>query len=183
MASKRELLRDNEALRGEVETLRGEVSEALEIARIGSYAMAESVTPSTEDLKKLARDYPMWSVSWGTVEDDHDGVKVVKTFERDISDLRPELHDDRDTYLRLADNEYFDFGLIDVFRKTCADPRTYVSGDGVYCGKADGGFAGGHISIDIEGETSLTKLDLIRIEAAEQYLVSENIFGPEAITA
>ncbi len=181
MASKRKLAKENAVLAGEVQSLREQVSEALEVAKIGSYAMAESVTPTAEDLKKLAKEFPNWSIEWGMDKNSFRGVSVVKTFTRDISDLRPELHQDRDTYLRLADVEYFDRGLIDVFKKTCADPRTYISGDGTYIGKADGGFKGGSISIDIEGETSLTKLDLIRVEAAEQYLATENLFSSKPV--
>lgn len=183
MASKRKLAQENAALTGEVQNLREQVTDCTEVAKIGAYAMAESLVPSADDLKKLAKDFPNWSIKWGMVEDDFGGVKVVKTFERNIRDLRPELHEDRDTYLRLADIEYFDLDLIDVFKKTCADPRTYIHGDGTYYGKADGGFNGGVISIGVEGETSLTKLDLIRVEAAEQYLVSANIVGAEHVTA
>jgi hypothetical protein len=84
---------------------------------------------------------------------------------------------DNDTYKRLADNEYFDWGLIETFEKTSAGLDTRFSGDGTYIGKMSGdGFGGGDINISCEGETGLTRLDLIRVELAEQYLAGQNLF-------
>ena len=175
MLRKRQVVRENQQLKGEVRELSELLKSAVEVARLGSYALAENVPPSKEDIERLGQDYPSWSIAWKTVKGENE-TKVVKTFRRDIGDLKPDLHSDHDIYKRFGDGEYFDQGLVDVFAKTSADPRTYWFGDGVFYGKADGRFGGGHFEVSVEGETSLTKLDLIRVEAAERYLTSQNLF-------
>lgn len=177
MPSKRQLAKENQALRAEAERSKELLTFSIRTAEMGVLALAERLPLTKEDLKTLAEEFPQWSISCSTIEGnmDSDGRKVVKCFTRDISDLRPELRRDDETYKRLADAEHFDWDLRQAFKNASPEDVGWISGDGTFGGLHPNFY--GHIDIEIEGESSITKLDLIRIKAAEQYLEGQNLFA------
>lgn len=181
MPSKRQLANENDALKAEVKGMRELLSFSIQTTKIGVLALAERIPPTKEDMNILAEEFPRWSISCQTEEDgfSEGDRKIVKCFVRDMSDLRPNLHKDRDTYLRFADAEHFDWGVREALG--LGDQSLgYISGDGSF-GRDSNGFCA-YINLEIEGESAITKLDLIRIKAAEQYLQSEGLFA-EAVVA
>lgn len=176
MPSKRQLAAENKILKGQVQDARELLRFSVKTSEMGLLALAERLPMTEEDLETLTKEFPQWSVSCETVESgfDDENRKIIKRFTRNMGDLRPDLQKDRGTYLRFWDGEFFDDGVRDALSMG-DDDLGYISGGGSIGRGSDGFFA--YITMDIENESSITKLDLIRIKAAEQYLQRENLFA------
>ena len=110
-----------------------------------------------EELEIVGKLYPQWSISVGVNES---GAK--KRFTRSLQDLDPKIAHTRDTYLRFADSEYFDFELAQIF--------------GQYSGHGDlGSFP--HFTITTEA-SPIGHADIVRIDAAERYLADSGLLQP-----
>jgi hypothetical protein len=176
MPSKRQLSRENTQLKEELAQANEISRDALTTAKLGAFALMEQMEPGEDEVKEFARKYPQWSINWGMKRISKYDTRLEKTFKRDIGDLKPAYHWDDDILLRFSDPEHFDQGLTDVFRDSSADPTTWFSGTGSINGSVRGFYLGGEMSISVEGEASLTRLDLLRVEAAEQYLQDQGLF-------
>jgi hypothetical protein len=184
MTSKRQLRMEVVQLRESLNLKDAQLKEALITARLGTYALAELIEPNEDEMVQFETEFPRWSIEIvereSLVDDD---LKHVKVFRRSLIDLKPELHGDRDTYLRLTDPEYFDWGIMRTFESTSLDPDARFFGTGEYRGAADGSFKGGHIEVSVETGPEVTKLDLYRAELVERYLMKQGLFAePELAT-
>src|ERR1039458_4373347 len=143
MTSKRQLSRENTQLKEEIAQANETVRDALTTARLGTFALMEQMEPGEDEVKEFARQYPQWSISWGMERINKYDTRLVKTFKRDIGDLKPVYHHDDDTNLRFSDPEYFDQGLTDTFRDASVDPTPWFSGTGTINGSVRGFHMGG----------------------------------------
>lgn len=152
--------KENIDLRNLLAETKEALAGSLEVARMAMDALA-GVTPLTADAaEKLSKECPQWKIDIRV----HEG-EMTKHFTRNISDLSPTLYGDADTYKSLADPEYFDVNIANIFGA--------YSGSGEWFGKADGGFNGGEITVSVPVDTvGLTVLDARKIQEAEAYFQS-----------
>ncbi len=164
--SKRQVKRENAELREQLSATEETLNRSLDVAEAAVRGLA-SVTPLTaEGAAKFFEEYPQWRIDINV----RDG-EMTKVFTRDIADLSPELHNDDDTYKSLADPEYFDGSIATIFGA--------YSGNGTYYGKAEGGFAGGSITISVPIDMiGLTVLDEVKIRDAEDYFQDTYVRQP-----
>jgi hypothetical protein len=169
MPRKKQLIKENAELKADLARANEAVVDValdLQVAREG---LAKATPLSPDGLKELAEQYPQWSVNLGMTDSE-----PSKTFTRDLGDLDPALADERDTYLRFCDPEYFDDTIRDIFKSY------YGSGD--FSGTAAGEFAGGRFVLDVYPieRLELTVHDANCIRLAEQYLQDTN-FGSQPL--
>ena len=148
-----ETVRDTNTLLGRVATLHeGLFNYVREAQPLPDDAL------TIEELEIVGELYPQWTISVGVSESG-----AAKRFTRSLHDLDPNIANTRDTYLRFADSEYFDFELAQIF--------------GQYSGHGDlGSFP--HFTITTEA-SPIGHADIVRIDTAERYLADAGLLQPQ----